>query len=84
MELCEEEGGPSSKSGECGLLRKSMYGTRDAAQNWEETYTAALKDLGFVVGLSSPCFFYQPVRDISTSMHGDDITSLGTEEHLLW
>ena len=27
-----------AENGMCGKLEMSMYGTRDAAQNWEETY----------------------------------------------
>ena len=26
------------EEGKCGLLEKAMYGTRDAAQNWECEY----------------------------------------------
>ena len=31
----------------CGELIKSMYGTRDAAQNWEHEYMEYQKELGF-------------------------------------
>ena len=34
--------------GKCGLMNKSMYGTRDAAQNCEEEYTEFLLSFGFV------------------------------------
>ena len=45
----------------CGLLRVSLYGTRDAAQNWEEEFGSTLKGLGLVRGkgvalrLQAPC-----------------------------
>ena len=29
----------------CGLLQKSLHGTRDAAQNWEEELASTLSDL---------------------------------------
>ena len=32
VELPQED----AQEGMCGMLKKSMYGTRDAAQNWEE------------------------------------------------
>ncbi len=30
------------EGGECGLLKKAMYGTHDAARNWEMEYTEML------------------------------------------
>ena len=68
----------------CGRLNYSLYGTRDAASNWEECYGDALKQLGFTQGKTSPCVFYHSVRDISTVVHGDDFTSLATEKQLIW
>ena len=38
----------------CGELVKAMYGTRDAAQNWEVTYTAFMSEIGFANGKSAP------------------------------
>ena len=65
-------------------LNLSLYGTRDAAQNWADTYTALLKGLGFEVGMASPCNFYHAGRGISLSVHGDDFTSTGPEASLRW
>jgi hypothetical protein len=68
----------------CGRLNYSLYGTRDAASNWEEHYGQVLVSLGFTQGVSSPCIFYHKERDISTVVHGDDFTSLATEGQLIW
>ena len=68
--------------GMCGRLLKSMYGTRDAAQNWELEYVAFMKGLGFVASMSSPCLFYHPQRDLRVVIHGDDFTILGEESQL--
>ena len=68
----------------CGRLNYSLYGTRDAASNWEECYAETLIGMGFKQGVSSPCVFYHPVREISTVVHGDDFTSLACESDLLW
>ena len=38
--------------GKVGRLELSLYGTRDAAQNWSEEYTKTLKGWGFDVGRS--------------------------------
>lgn len=46
----------------CGKLRKAMYGTRDAAQNWERKCAEAVKAVGFEIGKVSPCHFYHPGR----------------------
>ena len=43
VELPEEDKEP----GMCGKLQKSMYGTRDAAQNWEDCYVEFITSLGF-------------------------------------
>ena len=77
----EEAGCPP---GHCARLNASMYGTRDAAANWEEKYASHLKSIGFIQGLSSPCIFYNPDRDIQLVVHGDDFTFLAAEKDLLW
>ena len=70
--------------GYCGKLNKSMYGTRDASLNWENEYIRFMTGIGFVRGLSSPCLFYHPGKDIRAVVYGDDFTLLGSEEHLNW
>ena len=67
-----------------GRLNYSLYGTRDAAQNWEVAYTQFLVSLGFKRGLSSPCIFVHPSRDMRLVVHGDDFTILGEDGHLSW
>ena len=67
-----------------GVLNLSLYGTRDAAMNWAAKYTEVLQNIGFTVGLASPCNFYHEGRDISTTVHGDDFTSTGTARNLQW
>jgi len=46
-----------SEPGTCGRLLKSLYGTRDAAQNWEVEYSRFMESIGFVRGASTPCAF---------------------------
>ena len=55
-----------------GELVKCLYGTRDAAQGWEDTYSSAMKALGFRRGKSNPCVFHHPERDVRCVVHGDD------------
>jgi len=70
--------------GMCGRLIKAMYGTRDAAQNWEYEYSEFMNTIGFKRGKASPCIFYHEARNIRAVMHGDDFTILGNEYDLDW
>ena len=60
----------------CGLLQYSLYGTRDAAQNWEEELTSTLSDLKLTRGIACPCVSRGCIKgeDIVATVHGDDIT----------
>ncbi|CAE8634939.1 unnamed protein product [Polarella glacialis] len=70
--------------GMCGMLNKCMYGTRDTARRWEETYSQHLLDLGFVQGRASPCCWSHSTRDIQLVVHGDDFTFIGVDVDLNW
>ena len=65
--------------GYCGRLERAMYGTRDAASNWEAAYTKGLVEDGFIPGTASPCAFLNPELDVKCVVHGDDFTFLGTD-----
>ena len=65
-----------------GLLKRAMYGTRDAAQNWESAYAELVEDLGFARGKSNPCIFWHEAREVRIVVHGDDITVFGPEDEL--
>ena len=63
----------------CGLLQYSLYGTRDAAQNWEGEFTSTLSDLKLTRGIACSCVWrgHIKVKDIVATVHGDDITVHG-------
>ena len=61
-----------------------MYGTRDAGKLWEDCYTQVLESMGFVTGISNPCTFYHPKKEISIVVHGDDFTALAEDSVLDW
>ena len=67
-----------------GLLKKSLYGTRDAPANWEATILRVMTLLGFVQGRSNSCLYFHPGRQIQVEVHGDDFTGLGSKDHLEW
>ena len=65
-------------------LDLSFYGTRDAIQNWTEEYTKTLRDMGFTVGIASPCNFVYPDKELYVSVHGDDFTIVGPAKEFEW
>ena len=46
----------------CGLLLKHMYGTRKAADGWQQHYAKGMTDMGFIQGVASPCLFVHPTH----------------------
>ena len=68
-----------------GLLKKHMYGTRRAADGWHCEYAGRLvREMGFTVGDASACVFYHEQRDLRCSVHGDDLTTVGSKVNLDW
>ncbi len=69
----------------CAKLLRHMYGTRAAADGWQEEYSSFLvENLGFTQGRSSPCVFRHPERQLIVSVHGDDFTAAGAKSELDW
>ena len=68
----------------CGELLRHMYGTRSAADGWQEEYSTMLVRLGFVQGDSSANVFFHAQRRIAVSVHGDDFTACGPADSLDW
>ncbi len=67
-----------------GLLKKAMYGTRDAPQSWQAHVTSVLKQLGFCAGRANPCLFRHGARDILVLVHVDDFLCAGSPADLHW
>ena len=82
VSLPQEEEGHEEK---CGMLLRHMYGTRAAADGWQEEYSSFIvKDLGFRQGTSSACIFRHDDKQIYLSVHGDDFTAVGAKNNLDW
>ena len=60
MDLPEED----QQDGMRGRLKKAMYGTRDAAQNWELEYSEMMTEAGFTQGSHRACVFYHKEKDV--------------------
>ena len=65
------------EDGMCGLLCKSLYVTRDAAQNWAASYVGFMISVGFLRGKASPCCFWHKEKGVRCVVHGDDFAVLG-------
>jgi len=61
-----------------------MYGTKDAAQNWQETYSGHLKENEFEQRKANPCVFKNINRNIITVVHGDDYISVARRKDIWW
>ena len=81
VELPPEMGSPPDT---CALLKRHMYGTRRAAEGWQDEYSARLTEAGFTIGIASPCVFHHNALSIAVSVHGDDFTATGPKNQLDW
>ena len=69
-------------AGKTGLMKKSMYRTRDAASNWERDWQENIKKWGFQLGLSSKNLFHHKENQVSGLTHGDDFVLTGPIKRL--
>ena len=81
VKLPDEDQGPGDDN-MCGKLNVSMYGTRDAALNWALEYGETLKAAGYQQGVSNPCLFWHPQKEVTVMVHGDDFVAVGDDEEL--
>ena len=83
VEICDEDFEPGDED-MCGELLVSMYGTRQAASNWQKCYTNLLLGSGFTRTRASTCIFYHAGRDLDLIVHGDDFVTTGDQDDLTW
>ena len=62
----------------------SLYGTRDAAANFQAEVRKEMKKAGFVVNLYNPSTYYHPQKDLKTLVHGDDFVTSGRRRDMQW
>ena len=82
--LVELPSGMGYPPGKVGLLRKSLYGTRDAPANWEAAIKAVMMLMGFQQAKSNSCLYYHAEKQIRIEVHGDDFTGVGPKTELEW
>lgn len=73
-----------AQRGRCCRLRRCLYGTRDAPQQWERFAAATLEAIGFKRGLASAVCFHHSSRDLVALVHGDDFFLCGEDKDLDW
>ena len=61
-------------------MLKSLYGTRDAAVNWQNEVKKQMKGWGFKQGEYNPCLYVHEKLGLKTMVHGDDFVTVGFKE----
>ena len=77
VELPDED--PMKQNCFVGLLFRSMYGTQDASNLWQEDYTGTLAQRGYTLGRSNPTVFHSHRGDGRMFVHGDDFVLLADD-----
>ena len=72
---CEEEG-------VCGLLLRSIYGSRDEGVNFEQLTRQVMDKLGFTWGLWTPFVFAHRERNMQAYVYGDNFGIKGVRREL--
>ena len=60
-----------------GMLDMSLYGTRDAALNFQKEVGKLMSSLGFRTSKFNPSLFHHPREGIKVLVHGDDFVATG-------
>ena len=66
-----------------GLLRMSLYGTRDAAANFQAEVKRVMERAGFKTSRYNPSTYYNPFWELRSLVHGDDFVTGGEVEELM-
>ena len=65
-------------------LQQSLYGTRDAAANFQREVRKVMREAGFEVGKYNVSTYYHARRQLRTLVHGDDFVTVGSREDVKW
>eukprot|EP00971_Amphidinium_carterae_P078308 1549134-Amphidinium_carterae.1 len=78
----------SSEQAVCGKLLRSLYGTRDAGQNFELLVQETMvSKLGYTQGVWTPCVYHHREPGLQTFVYGDNFVTHGSRvglESLDW
>ena len=60
-----------------GVLKMSLYGTRDAAANFQREVAKLMLNLGFSRATYNSSLFHHSVTGLQVLVHGDDFVAVG-------
>ena len=75
-------GDTEARPGQVGRPNLCLYGTRDAAANWQDTFSVHLQSSGFVRDAAHPSVSHHPRKRIHILVHGDCYASVGPTSSL--
>merc|ERR1711949_36970 len=85
VELPEEAKDEEDKGKDVvGKLRLSLYGTRDAAANFQRTVREFMQKEGWTQSKYCPCSFRHEKRNMIAMVHGDDFIVVGDRGNVAW
>ena len=67
-----------------GLLNQSLYGTRDAAANFQKEVAKYMEKNGFRRGRYNPCTYHHAEKQLACLVHGDDFVTVGSRFNCDW
>ena len=77
-----DRGDTPSRGLTTGLLRKAVYGTRKAAQAWQVYMANVYKTNSWTRIAVAAGAYYEPMLDMTSAIHGDDVITEGEPEAL--
>ena len=75
---------PQHGSDKVGLLRKALYGTRDAPQIWQSEVRRTLENLGFRRCALQPSVYIHDAKEILLVIHVDDFLVAASQDASDW
>ncbi len=82
--MCVDLSTEDFEEGKRGLLKNVIYGTCDAAQDWEMEHAEMMHNAGFRLASHSARVFYHEQKNVRVAVHGGDFTILGASKSLDW
>ena len=67
-----------------GILRKAMYGTRDAPLLWGKTVKRTMESIGLKSSALDPCVYHHAEKELFVVVHVDDFLISGNPEAMTW
>ena len=64
---------PKYGTGVVGKLERSLYGTRDAPQIWQDELKGTMEQLGYTSCVSQPVVFIHPSTGVKAIAHLEDV-----------